>query len=259
MKTNIPSVIVLVLACGASFAFGAEPTPARPIVTLSLVEYVAPEFPGAASLEGVAEGTAAIMFSHDAAGRVNDALAIESTHPAFAREAVEAVRRWKVAPHGENGCVCQSAHVIRFSFRAGGLVRLNPAAGAAVRREASRQAASPEALAVTFDGLETRPRLLNSAMPTLPAGLRSALKSGSVRVTFLVDEKGRIRVPSIVSTPLPALGAAVLEALAQWRYEAPQKNGQAVVAMTDLNFDFSDPKAAVAVATMPVPTGSDQR
>lgn len=259
MKTTIHSVTALLLAGGVSLVFGASPAPAQTPVSLSLVKYVAPEFPGAARLEGVAEGTAVVMFSHDATGRVSDAVAIESTHPAFAREAVEAVQQWRVAPHGENGSVCQCAHLIPFSFRAEFVTRINATASSAIRRESSRRTASSAALLMTFDDLEARPRLLNSALPSLPAGVRSALKSGLVRVTFLVDEQGRIRVPSIVSAADPALGAAVLAALAQWRYEAPQKNGRTVVAMTDLHFDFGNTTASNVVASLVVPAGRNQR
>ena len=253
MKTMFQSVTALVLGFGAICAGGAEPTSARQTVTLRIVEYVAPEYPGSARLEGVAEGTAVVIFSHDSAGRVNDALAVECTHPAFGREAVEAVRQWQVAPHGKGGDACQNAHLIRFSFQAGGVVLRYATSGAAARSKSSGE------IVVTFDDLETKPRLISSSVPALPAGLRSALKLGLVRVTFVVDEKGWIRVPSLVSTPDPAMGAAVLAALAKWRYEAPQKNGQAVVAMTDLTLDFGNPKALAAVVSPQEAAGSDRR
>jgi outer membrane biosynthesis protein TonB len=240
MKHRIPLVGGLLIALGAFTANAAESSNAQPVVDLRIVKYVAPQFPGFAKLQGISDGYVVVAFSHDMEGRVTDALALWSTDDAFTREAIEAVQQWRVALHGAEGRPCQCAHVIRLAFHAGGIVRL---AATHLQARGSSDLASgyaEHAVSVpTFEELDLKPKALAQLVPPWPKALPGNTDHSGVSVTFFVDQAGRARVPSIVSATDPALGAAVAQAILQWRYEPPHKNGKAVAAVESLNLDIN--------------------
>jgi TonB family protein len=258
MKNLVYRIGGLLLALSACTAYAAETSHDQLPITLSLVRFVRPEFPGIARLEGVAEGSVVVVFSHDLEGQVTDVFALESSHPAFERESVAAVRQWQIGAHEQTGKPCQCAHVIRLVFRAGGIVYL---ASTPIRAETSSELATdsarPDSTVLTFDNLNSPPKALSRLMPSLSTDSTGKLKNGAVSVTFFVDKQGRVRVPSIVSTPDLRLGQSLAKAMLQWRYEPPQKHGKAVTALAQLTLGLdADSKSVVAAQTT---TAGDQR
>jgi outer membrane biosynthesis protein TonB len=185
-------------------------------------------------------------------------LAIESTHPAFAREAEDAVRRWRISPHQHEGSDCHCAHGLRFAFHAGGVVSL---AAMPQRRGTddtqTAGAARTASLAYNMDELDVAPNALAQPLPALAKKSSDEPKPGAVNVTFFIDQKGRVRVPSIVSPVEAGVATAVLAALTQWRYDAPRKGGRAVAAMNEVA--FSSEGAAKAKTFAVVRDLSDNR
>ena len=260
MKHPVCLLSSLMIALGASLAGATESRDVKPSVELRIVKFVRPEFPGIALQEGVAEGTVVVAFSHDLAGRVTDALALESTHPAFAREAIAAVQQWQIAPHGEKGAPCQCAHVIRLAFEAGGVMRMaSTPSRTNGTSELATSGAGPTSSVLTFDDLDARPKVLRQSMPALPISATNDAKHRAVSVTFFVDREGRVRVPSIVSTPDPMLGAAVAQAMLQWRYESPRKGGKTVAALAEMNFNLNAAAAPDSFAAAPAVAGAGGR
>jgi TonB family protein len=228
------------LSLGAALSLAQNPSAAgdaAPSTELTIAKYVAPAFPEVARMEGVLEGSAVVVFSHDGAGRVTDALVVESTHPAFAREAADAVRQWRISAHAHEGRPCRLAHGLCFSFHNGGVVNL-AAAPRTRANEASANRGNPrmESSVVGRDELDLAPKTLSQPMPVLPAASATDGRSDALHVSFFIDEKGRVRVPSIVTAVDPVVAEAVLAALEKWRYEAPRKGGKTVAAMNEVAF-----------------------
>ena len=241
----LPSLGATLLSANVPAAAGAPPASTE----LTIAKYVAPAFPDVARMEGVLEGSAVVVFSHDGAGRVTDALVLESTHPAFAREAVEAVRQWRISAHAHDGKACRLAHGLRFSFHTGGVVSL--AAAPRTRGNAASQTTSTHRLGssvVGRDELDLAPQALAQPVPVLPPAAAADGPAEALRVSFFIDEQGRVRVPSIVTAVDPVVADAVLAALELWRYEAPRKGGQTVAAMNEVAFTLAAGAAAKTFA-----------
>lgn len=67
-------------------------------------------------------------------------------------------------------------------------------------------------------------------MPVYPPELKRLGVSGMVVVTFIIDTKGRVREPQLVSATDPAMGKSVLDAVVKWKFDPPLKNGKPVQA-----------------------------
>lgn len=227
----------------------AAPTPAAPATTeLTITKYVAPVFPQFARMTGLLEGSAVVVFSHTPDGKIADALAIRHTDPSFAREATEAVRQWKIAPHRHEGHECRLAHGLRFVFSATGVVSV--ASLPQTRTNEAAQIAATEFAAVDVRDLDTAPTVRSQPMPALtPASLVHSAPA-TLAVTFFIDVAGRVRVPSIVSAVDASVADAMLAALPFWRYDVPLKGGQPVAALhaVDLRLDRNSEPKKFAVA-----------
>jgi TonB family protein len=87
--------------------------------------------------------------------------------------------------------------------------------------------------------LDHQPELVQSMNPVYPPELQGTNVYGIVVVHFIISAQGEIIRPEIVSTPHPALGAAVTRALARWRFKAGMKAGRAVSTAMELPVRFN--------------------
>ena len=88
-----------------------------------------------------------------------------------------------------------------------------------------------------FSHLDARPQPRHQPWPELPAlplepGAQVAL------VKFFVDTEGRARVPVVISAATPELGAAVVAAVKQWRFDPPRLDGKPVIVLETYTFRF---------------------
>ena len=90
----------------------------------------------------------------------------------------------------------------------------------------------------TFDSLDAQPKAIEQPMPVFPQALRGRVNSGTVTVTFYVDEAGHARAAVVTEATSPEFAEAALAAVGQWRYEAPRQNGRPVIAVENWNFRF---------------------
>jgi hypothetical protein len=227
----------------------AAPTPAAPATTeLTITKYVAPVFPDFARMSGVLDGSTVVVFSHSLDGTISDALAIRHSHPAFAREAADAVRQWRVAPHRHDGQPCQLAHGVRFAFSATGAVNVASLPTARTAETAAEPATT--FAAVDVHDLDTLPAARARPMPNLSSASLPHALPAALTVTFFIDPAGHVRVPSLGTAVTAEVGEAVLAALRHWRYDAPLKAGQPVSALhaVDLRLDRNSEPKKFAVA-----------
>ncbi len=74
------------------------------------------------------------------------------------------------------------------------------------------------------------------------------IDKGNATVEFLVDEKGEVRLPRIVSASDPVFGYAAVQAVAMWRFEPPTSQGKPGVVRVQVPIDFVRPPAKEADA-----------
>ena len=80
---------------------------------------------------------------------------------------------------------------------------------------------------IDFDDLDQKPRVVHQPEPVLTAALRKKTP-GTVKVIFLVDERGRVEKPLVVASTDSAFEAPTLAAVRQWRFEPGKSRGKPV-------------------------------
>ena len=76
--------------------------------------------------------------------------------------------------------------------------------------------------------LEKRPEPVSQVAPTYPSELRKARIEGSVMLTFVLTEEGRVEDPRVENSSRPEFEKPALDAIRRWRFRPGMKDGQAV-------------------------------
>jgi TonB family protein len=176
------------------------------------------------------------MLTVDAEGDVEDSVALEATHPAFVTAVQDALHKWRFEPTAS--ATTPRREVIRFDFKRTGVI------GSLSQRDANK-ALFPDAAAqslpiktVAWEELTAPPERIATALPAYPAALRRERVKGYAMVSFLIDAKGAVRVPTVAGSSDPAFGTAALVAVKQWRFAPPQHDGQTVHVRVERSFSF---------------------
>lgn len=194
-------------------------------------------YPMAMTLEGILKGEVQVVISVDAEGRLNDTLVVGYTNAAFAKVAVDALRRWKFSPARARGVARASrAHVLFvFTNENGVMFQALPtnASISFVRSIKERYSY----LACQLRDLDRIPVPVQVVRPVSPGtGLRA---KRTVTVEFYIDEEGRVRVPAIGRDDADdSFAAAAVSAVEQWRFEPPVRKGRAVLVLAKQEFTF---------------------
>jgi TonB family protein len=230
--------------CWAVATFGAVPLPPhneQSARTMRLEKFIVPEFPTFLRQTGVMQGSVVVAIGHDAKGKPDDVLVLESSEPHFTDATLDAIRHWRfetgatVPPPSE-----APVPVVRFFFTSGNvsIVPLTTSPRSSARRPV--RADTPVELP-NFSHLDVEPKPLHRPMPEFPPSLRGKTERGTALVKYFVDPEGRARVPVAVHATEPQFAAAALEAVRKWRFEPPRIDGRPVVALEMQFFQFGPP------------------
>jgi TonB family protein len=223
----------------ASMAFGqvaaAEPQ-WRP---LRIVKKPSPVFPHAMTQIGVREGMARVAFSVDATGYMDDCLAIEYTHPAFAEATLATMKRWEFEPATVDGTPVGVATSVTVFFRTEGatVVSLNTSnylQGLYYRLAPGSFSYRPRKL----HELDAVPEAVVAPSPAYPNEV-ARMRRGQVTIEFYIDETGSVRLPCAEPGDDPELSALAVEALMQWKFYPPTVDGRPVLVRAMQIFDFA--------------------
>ena len=82
--------------------------------------------------------------------------------------------------------------------------------------------------------------LTKSVKPLYPRAAEQAKIQGWVELDFTVTDRGTVSDIAVhAANPTGLFNAAAISALAQWRYQPPQKDGKPVAARTRIRIRFS--------------------
>ncbi len=85
----------------------------------------------------------------------------------------------------------------------------------------------------------TAPEILDRVLPKYPEGARKERIMGTVIVEVLIDEKGRVKDASVLTSPDDRLGQAALEAVRLWTFRPARKmDGSAVEVRSSISIEF---------------------
>lgn len=118
------------------------------------------------------------------------------------------------------------------------------AAAAAVAQKAAEAAAQSSAAATAAAQLPSVPlKRIKTIAPAFPEAAKKAGISGWVEVTFTVNRAGFVENAHVAnSEPKETFDWAALQAVEQWRFEPPMRDGKAIAQPTKVKLRFDNPK-----------------
>jgi protein TonB len=82
------------------------------------------------------------------------------------------------------------------------------------------------------------PVLISKIQPDYPSAERRAGREGTVIVTAVVGNDGAVREPKVIRSVSPALDAAAVHAVMQWRYRPALLDDREVAVYTVVRLSF---------------------
>lgn len=237
MKTPRCLLVSVIALSIAPAVFGASFWDSRP---LKIIQQSELEFPAVLAMQGVREGQVRAVLTVNAEGKFEDCLITGYTHPELATEVLKGVRWWDYEPARQRGEPVGTRVEVSFSFEARGsvmsLTAIDSVTGPMTRMLGTRSTV-----------LVSRANELDHPLTTLqvvsPRHPGNAIKqpTGSVMIDFYVDPEGRPRMPVVTRLTHEAFAMAAIDALSQWRFVPPRKDGRPVSVRVVQRFDFPDP------------------
>jgi hypothetical protein len=205
------------------------------------------EYPHRARFDRVSEGRAAIGVMVDAEGNATDFVAIRYTHPSFAEEMIEAIRKEQFTPRKIKGVAVPGRfYVVRkFALSDRSLsdetkpatVAMNPMEQMGER--ANRVTGSKDGPPFIYKAHSESEidghilKVVAVAAPLIPAGCGPATDQAlKIVVSFYVDGGGDVRLPDVESSTAPALVANTIKTVAGWKFERPAIKGKPALVFT---------------------------
>jgi TonB family protein len=203
-----------------------------------LSRYEPPQFPPRLRATSIVDGYAKMMFTVDEHGAVEDAVALEASHPAFEQAVRSALEEWRFK--SADSPTTPRREVIQFEFKRTGHI------SALSQRDASKAffpAATPSPeerpiKTVSWDELPSLPERVASAAPAYPAAFRKQPTQGYASVSFVIDADGAVRVPVVLHASEKEFGESALRAVRQWRFTPPQHDIATVHVLAERSFTF---------------------
>jgi TonB family protein len=196
-------------------------------------------FPEELWFTSINEGYATVAWTVAPDGRIEDAVVIAASHPAFAQSALEALPRR--LPRDVDS-VLPKYDSARFIFHRLGLNTYSSTAEMIRQTAAEQRGAIPT---VTVRAGELQEPLVQTGGEASVCPSRQSMLAGAVIVRFLIDRDGRVRVPRIIDTTSDQFALAMLAAVRQWRFAPPQVAGQSVQVEDTQVFTVNPTEACV--------------
>lgn len=229
----------LFLASTALAQFG-EPVPVWQSV--KIIQTTEPVFPFILTQQGVTKGEVHVAINTDATGKLTDWLVVGYSRPELADTVVAALKEWKFEPARLHGTPVGTTIEVFFYFEAKGVVvsttAIDQLEGAFMSFAEGRFAYRP----CSLRELDRIPTPLVTVKPLYSEELVKKGVRGKVTVDFYITEAGTVRLPSVSPYDDSELTALAIDALRQWKFEPPTRNGKPVLVKASQVFSFGPAK-----------------
>lgn len=222
------------------------------------------------------EGTVILDFIIDPDGNVSSIEVIRSTHIDFTSAAIRALEAWKFQPGVRDGKPVHIGARVPIEFKLGaqgqplnwnktdyhppqtteikssadtdfstdpvqiiqqantlGMPQLGYTADAATLRRINQQRASFHLEKAIY------PKPIAQTPPVYPMSMRRANLGGEVMVDFVVDEEGHVQTAYAARSTHRGFEEAAVEAVQQWKFESPRKDGIPVAVRISVPIVFA--------------------
>ena len=197
----------------ASGSYDVEPATKRKI---------APVYPYDMIVQG-RSGWAETKFLIDYTGRALFTCPSGASDEDFARAVIAMVEASEFTPAQKDNRTVMAPAVEHYTFN-------GEAALDAEARRVLNELRKPAPAIVSATELDDRPKVVRQSSPVYPRALKSDGVTGQAEIEFVIDREGRVLFPRIVSATHQDFGWAAATAVAQWKFKAPEKNGEKVDA-----------------------------
>jgi TonB family protein len=184
-------------------------------------------------------GWADASFIVDYAGRPLFAVAAGSSDRSFGKAIIAMVEASEYSPGTKGSHRVMSPISEHFQFD--GENSLDPES-----RRVLAELRKPKPAILATNDLDERPKVIKQVSPAYPRALKDDGLTGQAEIEFIVSREGLVMFPRIVSATHEDFGWAATVAVAQWRYQPPQKNGHSVEARMTVPVLFTAQKLAEA-------------
>jgi TonB family protein len=240
MKTLRLLLLPAAICCGSLAADAQFAT--QDYAPMRFFQTESPVFPEEALAQGYRSGVVQVAVQVDASGVLTDYLVTTYTHPAFARNAVAAVKKWRFEPARIHGEPRGAKADLTFNFDTEGTVVVNMTVTSSA--ELLHFSIVPDAQAFrarTLSELDRTPMPIKFVKPVYPMDLARSSHGGHVTVEFYIDELGHVRLASVDRQTIEAneeLAAIAVTTVEQWQFEPPLYRGRPVLTLAQQDFNF---------------------
>lgn len=243
MKTTIRILCLSgLLVLPLVMARGDEPAPqnSEGYTPLKIDQTWQPMFPYTATEIGFQRGEAHVVIDVDATGTLVDWLVVGYSYPAFAEQAVSAIKKWKYEPARLHGDPVPVVARIDFNFERQGLTIVTQSPQENLQERFLELDKDQYSYRVhTLQELDRIPKPVHIVQPLYPIEWAQKGITGVVTVEFYIDETGKVRLPAVANRGAsPLLGNLALDAVQQWQFEPATCKGKPVLVRASQNFNF---------------------
>jgi len=211
-------------------------------VPLKINQNIDATYPPSMIIAGVKSGVASVAISVDDSGALTDYVVTAYTHPAFADEALAALKKWTFEPARIHGARRNAKADLTFHFELHGVAVVSMDVMSYNELVHFKIAQNSDIYsACSLSQLDRAPDPKKLVSPVYPKELARSSGGGRVRVDFFIDPEGRVRIPAVSEKEIEAnaeLAAVAVMAVTQWTFSPPKSGGKPVLVMAHQDFDF---------------------
>lgn len=206
--------------------------------SLKPVVYEAPAMSARMLLTAISGGRVRFAVQSDSQGNPTDWIILAYTHRDLADSTLRVIDKWKFEPVKFLSLPVSAQTEFDVEFRGPDIVSISTVMDQADFVFRSIGIDRFEYKTCRMSELDRIPLLLNVVKPVYSVAAQEHGVRGVVEVQFYIDEKGEVRLPAVVSADRIDLAEAAFEAVKQWKFESPTRNGQPVLISAIQHFDF---------------------
>ncbi|ACB74297.1 TonB family protein [Opitutus terrae] len=203
-----------------------------------LTTLVQPKYPYALLREGK-RGTAQVTVLVGADGRVLEVRVAKAPQPELGYALEAAAEMFAFQPALKGGHPIPAMYGFEHDFDPSERTLVPESDWAALRLEQKH----PEEI-LTANKLDQPIKPETTKPPRFPSSVPQEVVEGEAVVEVLIDHKGRVCVPRVVSASLPEFGYAAVQAVAEWRFDPPTSGGKPGAVRVSVPFAFKRPPLA---------------
>ena len=190
----------------------------------ALLTFNPPVYPRDALL-GKIKGKVRVQFLIDPLGDVAAAKVMDAPSAEIGAAAVAAVETFKFKPARRNGQPCGAVLTMDFDFNT------SRSSSAPFTSESSRVLGllrKESDKIVNSTELDREPRALLTKMPLAPLVHRKSQEAGMARIEFILSRRGTVELAHVLEATSPEYGYAAIQAMSEWQFEPPRRDGKVV-------------------------------